>query len=87
MKVTTEFDLLSSRTSDRKTAEVLVIAGSVIVMLPWKRNHKTEKKGTENNRHHVSNHNNERIWGPSHMPIYETMLIFMPLQNELSKYI
>lgn len=44
MKVTTEFDLLSSRTSDRKAAEVFVIAGSVIVMLPRKRNHKTGRE-------------------------------------------
>lgn len=37
MKIIT-FDLVSTRTSDRKAAEVLVLAGSVVVLFSWTRN-------------------------------------------------
>lgn len=65
MKITTEFDLLSRHgwiTSDRKAAEVLVLAGSVILLFRWKGNFAwldpfacaTEKKYQSSRRHNVA---------------------------------
>lgn len=65
MKITTEFDLLSRHgwiTSDRKAAEVLVLAGSVILLFRWKGNFAwldpfactTEKKYQSSRRRNVA---------------------------------